>query len=126
MRLASIFILSFALNFIWEHLHAVLYASYKGGAITNAILLHATLVDALIITLLAVAYLYIPFLHRRLYLIVGALLAFAIATEWWALATGRWVYGPHMPIIPLLHVGLTPTIQLAVLGYVSIKITSWL
>ncbi len=126
MRLIQVFLLSFVLNFVWEHVHAALYMSYKGGPITNAILLHATFADACIITACAAAYLFVPFLHKRLYIIIAALFAVAIGTEWWALSTGRWVYGPDMPIIPFLHTGLTPTIQLAVLGYITIKIISWL
>lgn len=122
MRLVRVFLLSFTLNFIWEHAHAQLYAFYKGGAITDAILLHATFADACIITACAAAYLYVPFLHKRLYVVVGALLAVAVATEWWALTTGRWVYGPDMPLVPLLNTGLTPTIQLALLGYITYRL----
>lgn len=122
MRLGYVFAVAFVLNFAWEHVHAPLYAAYKSGPITEWILLRATLADALIITVLAAAYLFIPFLHKRLYLIVAALAVVAVCIEWWALATGRWAYGPHMPLIPLLNVGLTPAVQLAVLGYAAFVI----
>lgn len=125
IRLVSVFILSFTFNFVWEHVHAPLYLAYKGGAITSAILLHASFADACIITVCAAAYMYVPLLRTRLWLILAALLAVAVGTEWWALATGRWAYGPHMPLVPLLYTGLTPTVQLALLGYVTIKIISW-
>ena len=46
----------------------------------------------------------------------------AISIEWYALATDRWAYNVYMPIIPFLSVGLTPTIQLALLGLLSFKI----
>lgn len=41
-----------------------------------------------------------------------------VAIEMWALYTERWVYNSLMPIIPIIRIGLTPTIQLAVTDFI--------
>jgi len=121
-RLLLIFIISFLLNLVWENLHVHLYTHYKGGVITEWILLHATLADAIFITAGGYLFMVVPFLRRNLWIsiIVGVLLAIGIET--WALETGRWSYNSLMPIIPLINTGLTPTIQLGLLGYLTLRI----
>lgn len=117
------FVLAFLLNLIWEHLHSVLYVSYRGEAITTIILFRAALFDAVVITLFYFFFSQLPeHLHKTWFLPL-VLTVFAVGLEEWALATGRWVYTGAMPIIPLLGVGLTPTIQLGLLGYISIRIS---
>lgn len=120
-RLLWIFVLAFFLNFLWEEAHAVLYVHYKGGAITHFILLRAALVDAVIITVLLFPFLTIDFFKRRFWIFVVVALGLAVGLETWALEVGRWAYTDAMPIIPLIETGLTPTIQLAVLGYISFR-----
>ena len=117
--LRTVFLSAFILNALYENAHAPLYAHYRGGVISEAVLLHATLADALIISALVLPFLYFACLKRYAWLIVPIGFAIAVGIEWWALGTGRWAYGPLMPIIPLLGTGLTPTIQLGLLGYVS-------
>src|SRR3989338_8723859 len=106
-KIFLIFILSFLLNLIWENLHSYLYTSYMGQKITEAILLRASFVDAWIITMVAIPFFYIAFF-----------------IELYAMNTGRWLYNGYMPIIPLLNIGITPTIQLGLLGYLSYIIVS--
>lgn len=120
--LVAVFAVSFLLNYVWEHLHSVLYVHYKGGAITDAILLHATLMDAVMITGLAVALLFIPRVRRKPWLVLVGAFLLAAGIELWALDTGRWAYNASMPLVPLLHVGLSPTVQLALTGFVTFKI----
>lgn len=36
-----------------------------------------------------------------------------------ALAEGRWAYTAAMPLVPIIHVGLTPFLQLAILSLVT-------
>jgi len=118
-RLGAIFCISFGLNFVWEQLHSLLYVAYQGGSITEFILLRATLGDAVMLTLLALPFVYIKALQRHIWLIVPVGLALAVWIEVYALGAGRWSYGAEMPLVPWVHTGLTPTIQLALLGWVT-------
>lgn len=111
-----IFLVAFILNAVWEHFHSILYVHYKGEVITSLILLRAALFDATFITLVS-----IPFLKKQRWVFVVLAILFAIGLEIFALKTGRWEYKDVMPIIPIIKTGLTPTIQLGLLGYISIK-----
>ena len=122
-RPLNIFLVSFLLNLIWENLHSVLYTGYQGGKITEFILMRASVGDAVMITVLLLPFLYIVWFQKRGYLIVVAGIVLAILIEWYALSTGRWAYNEYMPIIPFLNIGLTPTIQLGLLGYLTFWIT---
>lgn len=123
LTLGAIFGISFLLNLVWEHIHALLYIHYKGGPITEGILLHATLMDAIFITGMSFLFLTVPFLKTRPFLIVIPALCLAIGIELWALETLRWAYKESMPIVPIVQVGLTPTVQLAILGYISLVVS---
>ena len=114
-----IFFLSFVLNLVWENLHSFLYVDYMGGKITEFILVRASVGDAVIITLLSLPFMYIPLLRRKSWFFIFVGIFISIVIEWYALNTGRWAYNEYMPIIPILGVGLTPTIQLGLLGYLS-------
>lgn len=122
-KIIIIFISAFLLNLVWEHLHHVLYVHYQGGEITDFILFRAALFDALLITAFALPFLLTDFLRENLWIFVLLLLVWAIGLEIFAIETGRWAYRGIMPIIPVLGTGLTPTIQLALLGYASFKIS---
>lgn len=122
-KVIFVFIAAFLLNLIWENFHVFLYAHYKGGSITESILLHATVVDAVWITLITAPFLFFATLRKYRSLIVVIGVVVAIGTEVWALGTGRWAYNAYMPIIPFLSVGLTPAVQLGLLGYVSYLLT---
>lgn len=115
----SIFLLSLLLNLIWEHLHSLLYAGYRGGGITEFILIRASLADAIMITVLALPFVFFEKLKKYAWIIVVAGILLAIGIEWYALSTLRWAYNEFMPIIPILGIGLTPMIQLGLLGYLS-------
>ena len=41
--------------------------------------------------------------------------AWAVAYEWYSLATRRWTYTDRMPVVPVLGVGLWPLLQLTLL-----------
>ncbi len=118
-RLLQIFLTALVLNAIWENLHSYLYAAYKGGEVTQFILLRASVFDALLITLIALPFLYSNVLKRHSWLIVLFGLCVATINEWYGLSTGRWEYNVHMPIVPILGVGLTPFLQLGILGFCS-------
>ena len=123
-KIFAICLLSFFLNLIWENLHSFLYVHYRGGEITGLILARAAVVDAIIITLLALPFIFISKLQNKSWLIIFLGVAIAIAIELYAIQTGRWAYNEYMPLIPLLYVGLTPTIQLGLLGYLSYQLAT--
>ncbi len=121
-KLLLIFILSFAFNLIWENLHAPLYYLPSGESISQAMLLRATIFDALFITILGFTFLSFPYFRKRPRhsVLIGILVSTII--EMWAIGSQRWAYTSAMPLIPFLGVGLTPTIQLGFLAYVIFKI----
>ncbi len=121
-RITIVFVVSFILNFIWENIHSLLYSHYMGGKITEFILLRATLGDAVMITIFYLPFLFLPWFKDKYWMITIIGLIVAISIEWAALSTGRWAYNEYMPIIPILGIGLTPTLQLGILGYLSLKI----
>ena len=121
-KLGTIFVLSFVLNLIWENLHSFLYTAYQGGPITEFILLRATFGDAVMLTVLAVPFMYMAAFKRRLWLIVPIGLVLAVWIEVYALGAGRWSYNEMMPLLPFVHTGLTPTVQLALLGWVTYRL----
>ena len=118
-KIFFIFLLSFFLNLIWENLHSYLYIDYMDGAITEAILLRASIGDAVIITLLSLPFVFVSRLRNKSWIIVFAGFLISVIIELYALHAGRWSYNEYMPIIPVLSIGLTPTIQLGLLGYLS-------
>lgn len=117
-QIVIVFLLSFFLNAIWEVLHSKLYVHYRGGPITSLILLQTMFVDAGIICGLLIASRLMKQSAYAVVLIGG--LAIAIALELWALNTSRWAYTAAMPLVSILHTGLTPTIQLALTGCVAL------
>jgi hypothetical protein len=114
-------IVSFVLNLIWENLHSYLYAGYMGDKITQLVLLEASLIDALLVILISLPFIYIEKWRGKSWLIIPFGIIISIIIELGALYLGRWSYNEYMPLIPLLRVGLTPTIQLGLLGYISYK-----
>lgn len=119
----AIFVFAFFLNLIWENLHSFLYVHYKGGEITEFILLRATLSDAVYISLAAILILIFSGKRMVVWISVFGLLLTSIFIERLALGSGRWAYNSLMPIVPILRTGLTPTIQLAILGYLSFRLS---
>ncbi len=93
--------------------------------ITELVLARASLVDSIIITLVCLPFFYLSFLEKKSWLIVVIGVIIAIGIELYALHTGRWSYNQYMPIIPFLSVGLTPTIQLGLLGYLSYRLVCY-
>jgi len=98
-KIFFIFLLSFSFNLIWENLHFYLYAGYMGGTITEAILLRASVVDAIIITFLSFPFVFIAKLRNKNWIIIFIGIVVAILIELHALRTERWGYNEYMPII---------------------------
>ncbi len=125
-KIISIFAISFILNLIWENLHSILYANYMGDKITELILFRAALADAVIIAVITLPFIFSSILKKQSWLIIFFGIIVSIGIEYYALSTGRWVYNSLMPIIPILGTGLTPTIQLGLLGYISFKLHEYI
>lgn len=122
-KIIFIFFVAFILNLIWENLHSVLYDNYKGGEITQFILFRATLSDAIYIIFMTLPFIIFPNLKNKAWLIIILGFIISISIEYYALGTGRWAYNSLMPLVPFLQIGLTPTIQLGLLGYLSFLLT---
>lgn len=131
--LAKIFVLAFVFNFVWEHAHGFLYG-VDHGAMNFSLYMWffflATLFDAgfTVVIYLAMAvlkneYFWLKRANIIDYLLVAVLgLGMATLVELRALDAGRWSYNELMPIVPVLEVGLTPLVQLAVLSVISFYI----
>src|SRR3989338_2781592 len=114
-KVLLVFVFAFFLNLIWENAHSILYLNYKGGEITEFILIWASLSDAIYIMLASILMLVLK--NRK----VGVLVA-CFALLLLSFFIGRWAYDVAMPIVPIIDIGLTPAIQLALLGFTSFKI----
>jgi cadmium resistance protein CadD (predicted permease) len=115
-----VFALALFLNWIWEVVHSRLYLNYQGGAISSFILFRAAVFDALMV----LGLIFVSWKIRKgklLFVFFGGL-ALAIGIEIWALYTGRWEYEQFMPLVPILGIGLTPMVQLAITGLLVKKI----
>jgi len=125
-KVLVIFVSAFVLNLVWENLHSFLYGNYMGSKITESILLRATLADAVMITIIILPFVFLSSFKRYNWLIIFIGIVVAVSIEWYALGTGRWAYNSYMPIIPLISIGLTPVLQLGLLGYLSFKIEEYI
>lgn len=117
-----VFLLAFLFNMVWETIHSLLYLHYKHGPIDILVLSRATLADAIIICLIIWLLYIFSLLPKHSYLIVYIGIAISVMIEWWALGSGRWAYSNMMPMIPIINVGLTPVVQLGVLGRMVYRI----
>lgn len=131
LLLLTLFI-GFLTNLVWENAQAFLYEGYTGFLAHFMICLVAAVVDALVILLL---YFFIAIIYRDIYwiqrwnwkpilLLIVLSGMIAIVFEKWALSRNEWNYTNAMPVVPLLHVGLLPLLQLMVLPVLTFYITS--
>jgi len=121
-KIILFFIISFALDVVWQNLHVFLYDNYMGGKITEFILLRAVLFDAVAMVLIALPFLLPSPIEEYKWLVMPLGIFASVLIEYWGLGTGRWAYNSLMPIIPILKVGLTPTIQLGLISFASFKL----
>ena len=132
---AALLVAAFGLNWIWEMLQMPAYAEMAGRAWHDTfwICTRASLGDVLItlsvygVGALAAGQVRWGTTGRWNVYATAALLGAACAAviEWKALATGRWNYSERMPIVPLLGVGLWPTLQLTLLVPASVRVAAW-
>ena len=136
--LGSVAMASFSLNLIWEVLHSPLYDWNKPPLDSCAEvyilrILQSTFGDMVFITAIVALILFIKIIFFKKKSLSGrpdrfaagiALLLLAFFVEGHAIGAGRWSYLPIMPTLSDLglyfNVGLTPLVQLAVTGIVSL------
>lgn len=125
-------VVSFALNAVWEisQLHFGLYANYEALAAAHTPLwLYATLGDVFY-TFLAFGLLVVlkgggvrRYVSEYFYLaMIGVVIA--ILVEYKALILHLWSYSSRMLVVPYLHIGLSPLLQMTFLVPISIYATS--
>jgi hypothetical protein len=123
----NVFLVGFVLNAIWEFLHFGLYYDLSGIAKYPHLFL-ATVTDAVIIV---VIFLIISLVSRGVgwvkkssvwnYLVIVLFgLGVAVFIEIRALWIGRWAYRAAMPTV--FGIGVSPLLQLAVTGILSLVI----
>lgn len=121
-------VLAFLFNWAWEAVHAAAFVESTGTlafrfwhclpmAVTDA---GWTLALWLLVGGLAHASKRTPPWRLVALGMLGAITA--VAVERSALATGRWTYNSLMPILPFVHVGLWPVLQMTLLPI----LTGWL
>ena len=124
----GVLLLTFVAHYAWELAQARLFANMAGMPLVRHALtcFLASLGD---VTIAALAYAATGLLFRRplwalrpdwhwpavLWVVIG--LGITVRVELWAVATGRWVYGPSMPVV--LGIGVAPLLQ-----WVTVPITT--
>ena len=121
--LFKIFFAAFFINLLYELLHSVLYETCLKAPLKRYIylILKAAVFDGIaIVALFIISYSLVPGYYLAVFLPASILFAF----EWeiYALGGGRWKYSKEMPVI--FGVGITPLLQLAFTGVISIYIVS--
>ena len=121
--LAATFLVAVAINFAWETAQSALFAPMGGWVSGTWRCFVASLGDGVILLAIVAAG---SLLFRRVdwfvrpgpagYVFMAALgMTAAVAIEIGARAAGRWSYTDQMPLIPIVHVGLVPVLQMLVL-----------
>lgn len=127
---------SFLLHLLWENLQAPLYDGFTSFQQHFWICFKATWGDLLfmlvIYVVLAVLYRNLlwasdksAYAHPALWMIallVGTFLS--VGFEFWAVNVDhRWQYSEAMPLIPMLHVGLTPILQMLLIPVIVLLLS---
>lgn len=127
----SIIFLGFLMNLAWEVGHSLLYAWDPPISSYIPHILFISVKDTLVILalywLLALVYKksdWIFDINKSDYLFAMFLgLMYALAIEIHATQTGRWQYNELMPLIPILNIGITPLLQMAILPPLTFYLT---
>lgn len=132
LRTCSVLIIvSFILHFCWEYMHYGLYSGYEEWSGSIPVYWLAAIGDVLY-TLGAFAL--VSAIKKSYEWIAGATIAdffmlvtlgvlIALFIEYKGIALDHWEYVSGMPIIPVLGVGLSPVLQMALLLPISIFLT---
>lgn len=126
-------IVSFIAHFVWEYFHFGLYTDYDHWTGRLPVYVLATVGDVLytlgafaLVAAIKKSYEWISNATVADYLMLVTLgCLIALLVEYKGLALDRWEYRPEMPLIPLLGVGLSPILQMAILLPVTFFLTQW-
>lgn len=127
-------IVSFAVHFVWEYAHFSLYAGYEQWSGSVPAYFLATVGDVLytlgafaLVSGIKKSYEWISSATLADYLMLVTLgCLIALLVEYKGLALDRWEYLPEMPLIPLLGVGISPILQMAILLPITFAVTQWI
>jgi len=128
--LLLLFLLSVAVNYIWEMLQMPLYEGMPFDTIDSwRMCLKASIGDGFIILaiwtigriLFGSCQWFAPLSRGRAAVLFVSGIAIAVIIELHALRTGRWAYSSLMPVLPLIDTGLSPVLQLLILPLISMK-----
>lgn len=127
----TIVAIGFSLNFIWENLHSVLYTNINPLMHILPYYTLSTLGDIIAILVLYWIMakirknnLWIQALNKKdaLWLLLfGAIIA--VFVEIICVILRLWSYGPNMPVVPLINVGLSPLLQMMFLPLLTFYLT---
>jgi len=132
-QLVVIFAVAVAVNFGWEMTQSVVFAPMGGGWVYGAWRCFiASLGDGVMVLFIAaIGWLWFQradwvvrpgFAGYALMATVG--IAVAVLIERHALATGRWAYTERMPVLPVVHVGLVPVLQMVIAPAVAFRVAA--
>jgi hypothetical protein len=123
-----VFIFGFLLNTWYELLHSTLYTHFTQPGYTYPELVYMLLESAagdgfISLNLLFAVTIFrrgewrwaLPWPRKNVLFVTILAIGIQIAVEVISLRSGAWAYNAAMPIIPVLDVGLTPTIQMPLL-----------
>ena len=128
--LLRLFLISAGVNFVWEMAQMPLYQDMPFDELSSWLLcLRASLGDGVIILIIwgvgAALYRSVFWFSSlsvgRVALLLVAGLLIAASIELHALALDRWAYSALMPIVPVAGVGFSPSLQLVLLPWPSMK-----
>lgn len=116
-------LIAFFLNLVWELAQGTLYKGYEYDFQHIAFCTLASVADAIMAVLLYLGFAFIlkePFWIGELSFTRGLLLMLvggigAILGEIRHISAGNWAYADSMPLIPFVHVGLSPVLQFTLL-----------
>ena len=129
---------SFLLHLLWENLQAPLYEGFTSFRQHFGVCFRATITGDMLFMLTIYAALAVvhrdplwvanreTYAHPTTWLIallIGTLLA--VSFELWAVHVDhRWQYAEAMPLMPIVHVGLTPVLQMLLVPPAVLLLTS--
>lgn len=118
----KIFLIGFFINLLYELLHSLLFKTCIEAPLKKYIYL---MIKAAVFDGSAIAIIYIiangissGFYQMIIFVIISVL--FAYSWEIYSIKAGKWEYSDSMPV--LLGAGVTPIVQLALTGLISIYI----